>query len=97
MATNGFLTFAGASGSNVVTDLVYAASNARQAGVTKGTAASNLANKAWLQSSVAASALMQFAVDQSGNDCLDSTPLATLEQNLRIAIAASQASAYYGL
>lgn len=97
MATNGFLPFAAGSGANVVTDLQWSANNGRQLGFTRGTAQSNLANKAWLQSSVAAAAVMQFATDWSGNDCLDSTGIGTLVSNLRTAIAASQSGAYFGV
>jgi hypothetical protein len=97
MAKNGFLTFADAADANVSSDLVYQAANERQLGFVIGVADPDLANKAWLQSSVSAAALMQFTVDYSGQDCLDSTPVATLEANIQMAIAAAQSGAYYAL
>lgn len=97
MATNGFLTWADAAGSNVVSDAVYAANNARQLGFTTGRAPSNIFNKAQLQSSVAASVWGQFTADFSGIDCLDSTPLDTLKLNFRMALAAAQSGAYFGI
>lgn len=97
MAKNGFLTYADNTDANVVSDLVYQGSNARQLGVSIGVADPQIANKAWLQSSVSASALMQFVVDWSGQDCLDSTPIATLEANIEMAIAAAQSGAYYAI
>jgi hypothetical protein len=97
MAKNGFLTYADSTDANVASDLVYQGSNARQLGVTIGVADPTIANKAWLQSSVSASALMQFVTDWSGQDCLDSTPVATLEANIEMAIAAAQSGAYYAI
>lgn len=94
MPTNGFLPFAAAAGSNVITDAQYASNGARQLGFTTGRAPSAVFNKAQLQASMASSALMQFAADWSGQDALDSLPVVALEANFRMALAAALSGAY---
>lgn len=86
MATNDFLTFAAAAGSNVITQAVYAALAAQQTGFQAGVANSAQLNKVWRQSSIMAAVLAQFAADYSGQNSTDDGTTETLEGNLVAAI-----------
>lgn len=89
MPTNDFLPFGTAVGANVMAQADYLALTARSNGFSAGTAASAQLNKAWRQSSIMASMLAQFIVDQSGQNATDDGTTATLEANLLIAIRAA--------
>lgn len=95
---NSFLTF-GAAGTNlnVMSDAEFAASNVRAQGNGIGYADQRVANKAWLQSSVAAAVLMQFLSDYSGQNASDATPVATLENSLYLALVNALTAAEFAV
>lgn len=79
---NDFLTFAGGSGANVLTQSAYAAlTDALANGFRSGVAQSAQMNKVWRQSSIMAAVLAAFIVDQSGQPAIDDGTTATLEAN----------------
>lgn len=86
MATNDFLPFAADTGANVQTQADYAASSDRTTGYVTGTASSTEVNKVLRQSSLIASMVAQFIVDQTGQNAVDDGTIATLEANLEQAI-----------
>lgn len=85
---NDFLTFAGGTGANVITQAVYAALAAQQTGFQAGVAPSAQLNKVWRQSSIAAAVLAQFICDRSGQAAVDDGTTATLLANLKLSTAA---------
>lgn len=89
MPTNDFLPFGTAVGANVMSQADYLSLVARSNGFASGTAASAQLNKAWRQSSIIASVLAQFIVDQSGLSAIDDGTTAALEANLLTAIRAA--------
>lgn len=90
---NDFLTFAGGSGANVLSQSAYAAQTALLAnGFSSGVASSAQLNKVWRQSSIMAAVLAAFIVDQSGQPAIDDGTTATLEANLLLAIQNVQAA-----
>lgn len=86
MATNDFLPFGGAAGSNVLSQSAYAALAARTAGFSAGVAKSAELNKVWRQSSIMSAALAQFISDATGQDVLDDGTIATILANLKKAM-----------
>jgi hypothetical protein len=94
VATNDFLVFAGAGGSNVITQAQYLALLAETTGFQSGIASSAQANKVWRQSSIMSSMIGQFIADKSGNNATDDGTTATLEANF---IAALQAVTFVKL
>lgn len=83
MATNDFLSFAGGSGANVLSQTDYAALAALSTGFTAGVAQSNAINKALRQSSIMSAVLAQFVADQTGANSTDDGTTATLLSNLK--------------
>lgn len=84
---NDFLTFAGGSGANVLSQSAYAAlTDALANGFRSGVAQSAQMNKVWRQSSIMAAVLASFIVDQSGQPAIDDGTTVTLEANLLLAI-----------
>lgn len=79
MATNEFLPFALAVGSNVLPQSSYATLAARTNGFNSGVAQSVHCNKVWRQSAFIAAMVAQFTADRSGNNMLDDGNLATAE------------------
>ncbi|MFZ5936575.1 hypothetical protein ACOKS3_17310 [Pseudomonas sp. HS6-2] len=87
MATNDFLSFAGGSGANVLTQAAYVAlSSTRSNGFTSGTANSQQLNKVWRQSSVIAASVAQAISDLTGQDAVDDGTTATLTAMFKSAI-----------
>lgn len=95
---NDFLPFAAAGGANVLTQQQYAALTTLLAnGFSSGVAQSAQLNKVWRQSSIMASVLAQFIVDNSSQPAIDDGTTATLEANLLTSIktiVAADASKY---
>lgn len=88
MATNDFLTFAAATGSNVLTQSAYAdpSNTARQTGYVTGTASSAAVNKTLRQTSIMASMIGQFIADQTSQNVVDDGTITTIETNFAQAI-----------
>jgi hypothetical protein len=84
--TNDFQVFAGASGSNVITQPTYLSLAARTTGFVSGIAQSAQLNKVWRQSSIVASMIAQFIVDNTGASATDDGTTAQLEQNFELAL-----------
>lgn len=89
MGTNDFLTFAGATGANVITQAAYAALAAQQTGFQAGVSQSAQLNKVWRQSSIMAAVMGQFIADYSGQNAVDDGTTANLETNFKKAINAA--------
>lgn len=87
MATNDFLPFGLAIGSNVMPQASYATMAQRTSGFTSGVAQSSQLNKVWRQSAFIAAMVAQFTADRSGKDVLDDGNIATAEASLVAAIA----------
>jgi hypothetical protein len=86
---NDFLPFAVGSGANVLSQSAYAALTAIiQNGYQSGIANSSQMNKTWRQSSIMASVLAQFIVQQTGQPAIDDGTTATLLENLTAAVGA---------
>ncbi len=85
---NDFLTFAAASGANVLTQANYAAMAALPDGFTNGLADAASANKVWRQASIMAAVIAAFIVSESGQPAIDDGTTATLQANLTAAIVA---------
>lgn len=83
---NDFLTFANASGANVLTQSAYSANAARSTGVQAGTASSALFNKAQRQSSVMSAALAGFISGQTGLNVLDNGDVSAIIANIVTAV-----------
>lgn len=81
-----FLPFATGVGANVVSQAVYAALSALNTGYQSGVAQSAQLNKTWRQSSIAASVLAQFIVNNSGQPAIDDGTTSTLLTNLTTAV-----------
>jgi hypothetical protein len=81
-----FLPFATGVGANVVSQAVYAALSALSTGYQSGVAQSAQLNKTWRQSSIAASVLAQFIVNNSGQPAIDDGTTSTLLTNLTTAV-----------
>jgi hypothetical protein len=92
---NDFLVFAGQSGANVVTQAAYAGQTWQQAGFVAGLAPSAQLNKVWRQSSVMASVIAQFIVNNSGQPAIDDGTTATLLANLQSAVGAVHGRAIF--
>jgi hypothetical protein len=90
---NDFLPFATGSGANVLDQSDYAALAALSTGYQAGIAQSAAVNKTWRQSSIMASVLAQFIVQQTGQAAIDDGTTATLLANLTAAVKASSSSA----
>lgn len=86
MATIDFLPFAGAAGSNVLSQSAYAALAARTAGFSSGIAKSSELNKVWRQSSIMSAALAQVISDNTGADVIDDGTTASIVASLKLAI-----------
>lgn len=84
--TNDFLPFATAGGANVLSQSAYAALAAVATGYQAGVAQSAQLNKTWRQSSIIASMVAQFIVDQTGANAVDDGTIATLEANFIAAL-----------
>ncbi|MET3409447.1 hypothetical protein [Methylobacterium sp. 1030] len=95
MANNLIYPFATGAGANVPNDAAWAVYAALAQGFQAGVAPSAGVNKALRQSTAVASGLGQFVADYSAQDFSDSLSPGTMETNLRIAIAAAQAGAYF--
>lgn len=89
MATNEFLEFAGASGASVQDYVEYVADTHREIGNQPGLARSTFVNKAMQQTSKIMAVLTQFICDQTGENVLDASTVATIENQLIAAIEAS--------
>ncbi len=87
MAVNDFLVFDPNSG-NLLSQADYAASGARQNGVSTGIASGPLYNKAGRQASIIAAMIAQFIVDNSGEDAIDDGTITTLLENFGFALGA---------
>lgn len=88
MATSDFLTFAGAVGSNVISQSAYATLTAQQTGFQSGVANSAQLNKVWRQSSIMSAVLAQFIVDRTGQNVVDDGTITNILANLKLAAAA---------
>ncbi|VVE41677.1 hypothetical protein PMO31116_04150 [Pandoraea morbifera] len=89
MASNDFLTFAGGSGANVLSQPDYAALTAILSnGFTAGTALSAQVNKVLRQASIMSAVLAQFSVDLTGSNAVDDGTTATLLAMLKTAVSA---------
>lgn len=89
MASNDFLTFAGGSGANVLSQADYAALTAiLNNGFSAGTALSVQINKVLRQASIMSAVLAQFAVDLTGSNAVDDGTTATLLAMLKAAVSA---------
>lgn len=84
--SNDFLPFATAGGANVLSQASYAALAAVATGYQSGVAQSAQLNKTWRQSSIIASMVAQFIVDQTGANAVDDGTIATLEANFIAAL-----------
>lgn len=85
---NDFLVFAGASGSNVLTQAAYAAAAATATGYVTGTASSAAVNKTLRQTSIISAMIAQFICDNAAQPAIDDGTTATLETNFEAAILA---------
>ena len=85
---NDFKVFAGSAGTNAYTAAAYAALSWLTTGVTPGVADGLQANTTWRQTSVMATVLAQFIVDESGQNAVDDGTTATLLANLKAGAAA---------
>lgn len=76
MPTNDFLPFGTALGANVLPQGDYSALPARTAGFAAGLAESEELNKVWRQAAFVSAMLMQWAMEQDGEDSPDDGDLA---------------------
>lgn len=97
MSTNDFKVFAGAAGANVVAQADWPTDPDIAQGFTSGTARSAAANKALRQSSIIASMVAQFIVDNANVDALDDGTITTLKTNFAAAINALITASINGL
>lgn len=88
MPANDFLPWSIATGANVMSQTAYAANPAVNLGVGDGIADPTLANKSWRQSSVIASMIAQFIVNETGLDVFDDGNLSTLLAHFITALTA---------
>lgn len=89
MPSNDFLSFAGGSGANVLSQADYAALTAILSnGFSSGVAQSAQVNKVLRQTSIMATVLAQFAVDLTGSNAVDDGTTATLLAMLKSAVSA---------
>lgn len=85
-ATNDFVTFAAASGANVMAQSDYLALPAVLTGFASGVAQSAQLNKVWRQSSIMSAVVAQFICDQTGNSATDDGTTTTLLANFKTAV-----------
>lgn len=85
---NDFLTFAVASGSNVLSQSDYAARPATATGFINGIAESAAVNKTLRQTSTVTAMIGQFVADYSGNNAVDDGNVPNLEANFLAALRA---------
>ncbi|MBN4665449.1 hypothetical protein HUS70_07350 [Pandoraea nosoerga] len=89
MATNDFLTFAGGSGANVLSQADYAAlTSILSNGFSSGVAQSAQVNKVLRQASIMSAVLAQFAVDLTGKNAVDDGTTASILAMLKAAVSA---------
>jgi hypothetical protein len=84
---NDFLTFACATGANVLTQAAYASASATATGYVTGTASSSAVNKSLRQSSIMSGMLAAFIAAQTSQDVIDDGTITTIETNFVAAIA----------
>ncbi|VVE79428.1 autotransporter outer membrane beta-barrel domain-containing protein [Pandoraea sputorum] len=89
MASNDFLTFAGGSGANVLSQSDYAALAALATGFSAGVAQSAQVNKVLRQSSIMSAVVAQFIVANSGASAVDDGTTADLLRNFQTAVSAA--------
>lgn len=97
MSTNDFKVFAGAAGANVIAQADWPTDPDIAQGFQSGTARSNAANKVLRQSSIIASMVAQFIVDNAETDALDDGTIDTLKTGFAAGISAFITSAVSGL
>lgn len=85
---NDFLTFAAATGANVLDQADYAAAAATSTGYTQGVASSAAVNKTLRQTSIMAAMIAKFIVDEAGTAVVDDGTIPTIEANFIAAIRA---------
>lgn len=89
MASNDFLSFAGGSGANVLSQSDYAALTAILTnGFAGGVAQSAQVNKVLRQASIMSAVLAQFTVDLTGKNAVDDGTTAALLASLKAAVSA---------
>lgn len=97
MSTNDFKVFAGAAGANVVAQVDWPTDPDIAQGFQTGTARAAAANKAIRQSSIIASMVAQFIVDNAATDALDDGTIATLQAGFQTAVEEFITTAVNGL
>lgn len=97
MATNNILVFCPTdSGTNLLTQVAYAAATDRSSGNQPGIASSKLNNKALRQANFIASQFAQYLCDKTGNDVLDDNNVATLLATIKSAFLYNRIQAIAG-
>lgn len=97
MSTNDFKVFAGGAGANVVAQANWPTDPDIALGFQTGTARAAAANKALRQSSIVASMVAQFIVDNAETDALDVGTITALQEGFTEAISAFITTAITGL